>query len=417
MKRVLFILFTFVFIIKFVVAESLVEVGLDRVFVEKKFSQLLMNKKIGLLSHSAAINKEGSHSLKIFLENKNICSLQVVFTLEHGFYGNMHVDSIEESSSLNSIPIFDYLKFFQDPDPEVLNNLDVIVVDIQDAGTRCYTFINILYRCMKECEKYNIPIVILDRPNPINGVIIDGPIVKSGWESLVGTEGLPLCHGMTVAELAKFFQKERSINCDLYIVPMLGWKRSMSFEHTLRPWIPTSPQIPEASTAIFYPITGLIGHCSLVSIGIGYTLPFKVVAAPWIDEIAFVEKLNEFKLPGISFIPFRYTPFFGKFKNESCQGVYLIVKDYKCFYPVETQFVIMGVLKTMYPKQFEESINLMLKIKPKVRLFNQIMGGTEVLEIIKEEKFITWPLLTICREDREKFRIVRQAYLIKNYED
>ncbi len=417
MKRILFILFTFIFTTKFIIAFSFVEVGLDRIFVEKEFSQLLKNKKIGLLSHSAAINREGKHSFEVFLENKDICSLQVVFTLEHGFYGDVHVDSVQECFSLNSVPIFDYLKFFQNPNQDLLKDLDVVVVDIQDTGTRCYTFVNILYKCMQECEKNNISVIVLDRPNPINGLVIDGPIVSPGWESLVGTEGLPLCHGMTIAELAKFFQKERSINCNLHIVSMRGWKRSMSFEHTLRTWVPTSPQIPEASTAIFYPVTGLIGHCSLANIGIGYTLPFKVVAAPWIDELTFVRKLNEFKLSGVTFIPFRYTPFFGKFKNESCKGVYLIINDHKYFCPVETQFVIMGVLKAMYPKQFEEAINLMLKMKPKTRLFNQIMGGPEVLEIITKKQFITWPLLTICREAREKFKIVRQPYLIKDYED
>lgn len=415
MKRVLFFLFVFTLI--FSVKMAAIEVGLDRIFVEEEFCQLLVNKKIGLLSHRAAINKEGRHSLDVFLENKNVCSVQVVFTLEHGFYGNIHIDSLEEQFSFKSIPVFDYLRFFQNPDRELLNSLDAIVVDIQDMGTRCYTFINILYKCMKECEKYNIPIIVLDRPNPINGLVVDGPTVSAGWDSLVGTEGVPLCHGMTVAELARFFQKERVINCNLHIVPMIGWKRSMSFEKTLKPWIPTSPQIPEATTAIFYPITGVIGHCSLASIGIGYTLPFKVVAAPWIDEITFVKKLNEFNLPGISFLPFRYTPFFGKFKNESCQGIYLIVNDPTCFCPVETQFVIMGVLKTLYPQEFEKSINLMLKVKPKVTLFNQIMGGPEVLDIITKKQFITWPLRTICKDSREKFKISRQPYLIKNYKD
>jgi len=184
-----------------------------------------------------------------------------------------------------------------------------LLFDVQDIGTRSYTFISTLFYCMEEAAKASIPFIVLDRPNPMGGIVVDGPLLDEEWRSFLGYIKVPYCHGMTIAELALFFNEEYKVGCKLTVIPMRGWKRTMVFTQTGLPWMPTSPQIPEADTPFFYPATGLIGHCSIVNIGIGYTLPFKLVGAPWVEAEKFADALNQQKLPGVYFSLFITVPF------------------------------------------------------------------------------------------------------------
>ena len=183
----------------------------------------------------------------------------------------------------------------------------------------------------------------------------------------------------------------------------------MSFQDTGLPWIPSSPHIPEASTALFYPTTGLLGELSLVNIGIGYTLPFKLVGAPWIDADKLAETLNQQKAAGVHFEPFHYRPFFGKFAQKDCQGVLIVVTDREAFRPVSTQYMIIGVLKNLYPKEFKEALTA---AKAKLELFNKANGTDEVYKLMSETPHIIWPLKSLHQEQREAFLKKRKKYLL-----
>ena len=238
----------------------------------------------------------------------------------------------------------------------MLKKVDVLIYDIQDIGSRTYTYITTLFYVMEEAAKKKIPVIVLDRPNPINGITVDGPMLEEPLRSMVGYINIPYCYGMTIGELAQFFNKEYKVGCYLEVIPMKGWTRSMSYHDTGLPWIPTSPYIPESDTPLYYPITGALGEISLVNIGIGYTLPFKLIGAPWINAMELSNALNTARYPGVYFTPFFYRPFYGKFKNENCEGVLITVSNPLKYKPLATQFLIIETLRKLYPKPFKAAV-------------------------------------------------------------
>ena len=209
----------------------------------------------------------------------------------------------------------------------MLKDVDILIYDIQDIGSRSYTYITTLFYVMEEAAKAQIPLIVLDRPNPINGLLVEGPMLNERWRSFIGYVNVPYCHGMTVGELALFFNAEYQIGCKLEVIQMQGWKRWMHFEDTGLAWVPTSPHIPEADTPLFYASTGIIGELGIVSIGIGYSLPFKVVGAPWIRAQEFATAMNAQRLPGVHFMPYHFKPFYGLYKEKQCQGVLIRITD------------------------------------------------------------------------------------------
>lgn len=292
----------------------------------------------------------------------------------------------------------------------MLRDIDVLIYDVQDIGCRSYTYTTTLFYSMEEAARQGITVFVLDRPNPINGLTVDGPMLQKKWRSYIGYINVPYCHGMTVGELARFFNGKYQIGCQLKVISMKGWKRSMCFADTGLTWIPTSPYIPEEDTPQFYAMTGLLGELSLVNIGIGYTLPFKVIGAPWINAHEFSGKLNQQKLPGVFFMPFHYRPFYGAHKGKDCQGVMIIVTDAKTFRPVSSQYMILGILKNMYPKHVMSRIQAVEASKKE--LFCKACGNDEMLTMIKEEQYVAWKLILYQKEEREQFMAERKKYLL-----
>lgn len=388
-----------------------VRVGVD-VFFEKGDLSILKGKRVGLISNQSAINFDHQTTFDLLKSHQGEYKLTSVFAPEHGYWGSAYAFETIEDQFLGEIPLYGLLGHRRRPTEEMLKKIDILIYDVQDIGSRSYTFISTLFYCMEEAAKASIPFVVFDRPNPMGGMIVDGPLIETEWRSFLGYVNVPYCHGMTIGELARFFNEEYKIGCDLTVIPMRGWKRGMPFRETGLPWIPTSPQIPEADTPFFYPTTGLIGHCSIANIGIGYTLPFKLIGAPWIEGEKFATALNQQKLPGVFFQPFFYRPFFGKFKLEVCQGVRILVTDPNQYLPLTTQFTIMGVLKNLYPKQFDEAISHMKASRNKSDVFNKLCGNEEILNILSQEKYIIWKLRELCREGRNKFIPIRKKYLI-----
>lgn len=385
--------------------------GSDRIF-EKDFLPLIAKKRVGLVTNPSGVNSHLASTADTLKLNAKMFdyTLAALFAPEHGIKGELiGEERFQDSKDADGIPIFSlHGKTFR-PTKDMLEKVDVIIYDIQDIGSRSYTFATTLFYVMEEAAKYKIPVVVLDRPNPINGVTVDGPLLKKELQSIVGYLNTPYCHGMTIGELAQYFNGEYSVGCNLHVIPMRGWQRTMSFKDTDLQWIPTSPHIPEADTALYYPITGILGELSIVSIGVGYTLPFQMIGAPWIDADKFAEALNKQQFPGVYFIPWHYKPFYGRFAHEVCHGVLVRVQDHLKFLPVSTQFLLIGILKNLYPDEFAKGI---AEAKNRHAMFSKVSGTDEVLNILLHEKHIVWPLRSLHADEKKAFMTKRAKYLI-----
>lgn len=391
-----------------------VKVGIDRL-MQEDYSKLLKGKKIGLITNQTATSSDFRSTVDILKANAASKGYKLValFAPEHGINGATHANElIDDSKDSDQLPIYSLHGKTQRPTDQMLKNINVLIFDIQDIGSRSYTYINTMFYAMEEAAKRKISFIVLDRPNPINGVTVDGPLLEEKWRSFLGYINIPYCHGMTAGELALFFNKEYQIGCTLDVVPMKGWKRQMSFQDTGLAWIPTSPYIPEATTPFYYPTTGIIGELQLVNIGIGYTLPFKVIAAPWIKAEKFADQLNAQKFSGVHFEPFYFRPIYGRYAKEDCQGVLIVVTDPLTYKPVSTQYLLLGMLKSLYPEKFQDAIAAAKKHKQTICKLN---GTEEAYRLITEEKNIVWKLCALQNKGREQFLAKRQKYLIADY--
>ncbi|CRI33295.1 Uncharacterized protein YbbC [Chlamydia pneumoniae] len=387
-------------------------VGLDRIFSEGEYTRCIQGKKIALISHSAAINSRGQDALSVFYSRKHDCTVEILCTLEHGYYGATPTETVGNQPSrypnLRSVSLYGV----KEVPKEVAEHCDVFVYDVQDIGVRSYSFVTVLMQIVKASERYGKQLIVLDRPNPMGGRIVDGPLPNP---TTSGSLAIPYCYGMTPGELALFFKKTYAPNANVVVIPMKGWNRSMTFDETGLIWMPTSPQMPDPQSPFFYAATGILGALSVASIGVGYTLPFKVLGAPWMDGEKVADELNRMKLPGVLFLPFFYEPFFGKYKMEMCSGVLLVLQDPKIFYPVETQCTIWGVLKALYPKQVEQTLKSIERIPARRSSICNLFGGDEFLSISHKERYIVWPLRRLCKESRESFHQLRSSCLLSEY--
>jgi uncharacterized protein YbbC (DUF1343 family) len=393
---------------------STVTSGIEVLFEPGQIEQL-RGKKIGLITNHTAVTSgyETTISLMKRKREEGGYSLVALFGPEHGITGQSHAsEHIADERDEEGIPIYSLHGDTRRPTPEMLNGINLLIYDIQDIGSRSYTYISTLFYCMEEAAKKKIPVIVCDRPNPINGVCIDGPMLDPKFRSFVGYVDVPYCHGMTVGELARLFNEEYKIKCDLKIIPMRGWQRGMSFRETGLPWIPTSPNIPTPESATLYPVTGILGELGAVSIGIGTTLPFQVIGAPWINGEIFARHLNAQKYPGVKFLPFAFKPFFGKFSQTGCGGVMIVVEDHKKFLPVSTQYLLIGILKSLYPEKFELAMSETAK---RASMFNKVNGTDRIYEIMKRDKAITWKLREVDDDRRKEFRERRKRFLIGAY--
>lgn len=397
-------------------AEAKVKVGID-VLMQSDYAKLLKGKRIGLITNQTAIGSGFRSTVDILKANAAAKEYQLIalFAPEHGINGAAYAfQTVEQAKDADNLPIYSLYGDTKRPTDEMLKNINMLIFDIQDIGSRSYTYISTMFYAMEEAAKRGIAFVVLDRPNPINGMTVDGPMLEETWRSTIGYINVPYCHGMTVGELARYFNTEYKIDCKLDVVPMKGWKRSMSFRDTGLPWIPTSPYIPEMDTPLYYPATGILGELHFVNIGIGYTLPFKVVGAPWINAEQLAEKLNSQKFPGVYFQPFYYKPIYGRYAKLDCQGVLISVTNPSQFKPMSTQYLILGMLKSLYPEKFEDAIKSAKKHKDTIC---KLSGDENVLKLITQEKNIIWKLCALQQKGREEFMKKRQKALIAEYNE
>ena len=382
------------------------------VFFSEGHVQALKGKRIGLVTNHTGVNKDLTSTLDLFLKNKGGYQLTAIFAPEHGLLGETPAEREVKNKKIGKVPVYSLYGATRRPTEEMLKNVDVLIYDIQDVGSRSYTYASTLYYVMEEASKLGISVIVLDRPNPLGGNIVDGPMLEESHRSFVGYIDVPYCHGMTIGELSRYFNAEYKIKCDLRVVPMKGWKRSMLFENTGLFWIPSSPYIPEQDTPLFYATTGLIGGLSFLSIGIGYTLPFKVVGAPWISAQEFARQLNAQGLSGVSFVPFHFSPQYGLYKGELCGGVLIRITDPSVYKPVRTQCFILGIVKSMYPNITEEKLGALSNQKKDI--FCKTMGGAEIFSILSKEKYPAWKMVEHQSEKKRIYLEKRKKYLLYN---
>jgi uncharacterized protein YbbC (DUF1343 family) len=249
------------------------------------------------------------------------------------------------------VPVYSLYSETRQPTAEMLQGLDALVVDLQDVGTRIYTYIYTMANCLKAASAHNVPIIVCDRPNPINGITVEGPILKRGFSSFVGMYPIPLRHGMTIGELARLFNDQFRIDAKLEVVRMDGWRREMYFDETGLPWVPPSPNLPTLDSAVVYPGTVLFEGVN-VSEGRGTTRPFELIGAPWIDADSFAESLNAAALPGVQFRPAWFEPTFHKHAKTLCGGCQIHVTDRRVYHPVETGVVLIEACRRASPDRF-----------------------------------------------------------------
>ncbi|MBI5274773.1 MAG: DUF1343 domain-containing protein [Chlamydiales bacterium] len=388
-----------------------IRLGVDRFFTDG-FALEIKGKNVALYTNHTGINSERKSTIALFREKSGKdFQFVAIFTPEHGINGSSFANE-KVDSQVGKIPIYSLHGDVRRPSESMLKNVEVIVCDIQDIGVRSYTYATTLFYIMEEAAKKKIAVVVLDRPNPL-GDVVDGPMLNDKYRSFVGHINVPYCHGMTLGELAMFFNEEYNIRAALKVVSMQGYKRDMVFYETGLSWIPTSPHIPEADTPFFYAATGLMGDLSLVNIGVGYTLPFKIVGAPWIDADRLAKLLNDQKLTGVYFSPFHFKPFFGLYKGEECHGIIIHITNAKAFKPLIVQYVLLGTLKNMYPDIVEKK----LKELPlqKKEAFCKTTGGEEIYSMLVNEKYVIWKLMELHKKERAEFVLKREKYLVPEY--
>jgi uncharacterized protein YbbC (DUF1343 family) len=327
-----------------------VAVGLER--LKDQGTRLLGKLRVGLLCHQASVTSELEHATELIRSIRG-ATLAALFAPEHGLWGTAQ-DQVEVATrrdGAGGLSIWSLYGKTRQPTPAMFRGLDVLVSDLQDVGSRYYTFVWTLALAMEACARAGVKVVVLDRPNPLGGRRMEGNVLDRRFASFVGLHPLPVRHGMTIGELALFLNTTRGLGAELSVVPMTGWRREMAWEATGLPWIPPSPNMPTPDTARVYPGGCLIEGTNL-SEGRGTTRPFEWVGAPYIEPEAWAEALGAERLPGVRFRPCVFQPAFHKWKGRECGGVQLHVTDRERFKPYLTGLALIATARRLYPEKF-----------------------------------------------------------------
>lgn len=328
--------------------------GMERwLQVGPQVAELDASLRYGLVAHPASIGRDGRHFLECAADSPAPLPARL-FAPEHGLWGHEQDmegvdDGVDPWTGLDVVSLYGSSADSLRPTVAALDGLQAVVVDLQDIGSRYYTFIYTMAYVMEACGELGIPVVVLDRPNPIDGLRVEGPILEPGWESFVGRFPLPVRHGMTSGELAGYFRDHCGCECDLRVVEMRGWSRKLRFNETELPWAPPSPNMPAMSTALVYPGGCLIEGCEL-SEGRGTTLPFELIGSPTLDAREMAARLRGKSLPGVTFRAASFRPMFQKHAGRGCFGVQVIVENHRDFMPFECYLEILATARELDPE-------------------------------------------------------------------
>jgi len=316
-------------------------------------SGVLRGLRVGVVCNPASIDGGVRHIVDRLAAADGV-TLAAIFGPQHGFRADLQDNMIESPHAEDArrrVPVYSLYSETREPTAEMLRGLDAIVVDLQDVGTRVYTFVYTMANCLRAAARHGVKIIVCDRPNPIGGDEVEGPVLDPAYASFVGQFAIPLRHGLTIGELARLFNDQFGIGAALEVVPMTGWRRSMYWDETALPWVLPSPNMPTLDTAIVYPGMVLF-EGTLLSEGRGTTRPFEIVGAPWVDGERLAESMNGQALPGVRFRPVVFEPTFQKHARETCGGCQVHVTDRRAFRPVLTAVTLLAAFRRQSPERF-----------------------------------------------------------------
>ena len=392
---------------------AVVKPGIE-VLRERGFD-VLQGKKIGLLTNPSGVDRHLRSTIDILFEAPGV-QLVRLFGPEHGVRGDAHAGdaTADLTDAATGVTCHSLYGKYRQPTPEMLRGLDAVVYDIQDVGVRCYTFISSLGLMMRACAELGIEVIVLDRPNPLGGLKVEGSYVEPGFYSFVGQYRIPYVYGLTVGELARLINEEglnrgqkgdlAPLKCKLTVVPMEGWERDMLYKDTGLSWVMPSPQIPYPETALCYPSSGIAGEFGYLNIGVGYTIPFACFAAEWIDAHCLKTRLDSYRLPGVEFREIHYRPFFGAQSGKLLHGVQYHFSDYGAASLTLLQFYVMQALRELYPEQAPLS-------KGNFSMLDKICG-TDYVRVTFKEKYQVSDILGYWSKDVAGFRSISEKYYI-----
>lgn len=388
-----------------------VKLGID-VLLKDNF-EILKGKKVALVTNPSGVDGKLNSTIDI-LHSGNGFDLVSLFGPEHGIRGDVEGgDKVDNSTdSKTGLPIYSLYGSSYKPDSVTMNKFDLFIYDIQDIGCRSYTYISTLGKIMESAAEFKKKVIVLDRPNPLGGNRIEGNIVEDGFFSFIGQYQIPYVYGLTVGELAKLINDEGmlkdGVKCDLEIVAMEGWKRDYIFEDTGLMWVPTSPHIPHKDSPFFYVMSGVVGELrDVISIGVGYTLPFQTFAYQNVNGIDLARNLNALEIEGLRFMPISYTPYYAFSKGETISGVEVFITNHEKAPLMKTQFYVLQELKKLFP-----DYNIFEATKQRhLTAFDKAMG-TDKVRLLFSENFKVSDIEEYLNKDIEEFKELSKKYYL-----
>ncbi len=391
------------------IARQIVTPGIDRLLTTER--RRIEGRRVGLLCNPASIDAKFQHTADRLVEDPDV-TLVALFGPQHGFRSNLQDNMIETPHAQDcrrKVPIFSLYSETREPTPEMLERVDLLVIDLQDVGTRVYTFIYTMANCMRAAARQGIPVLVCDRPNPIGGEDVEGAVLQEPWTSFVGQFPIPMRHGMTIGELALLFNEAFGIGADLEVVPLEGWRRAMYHDETGLPWVIPSPNLPTLDSAIVYPGAVLI-EGTMLSEGRGTTRPFELIGAPWIDGERLAREMNGRGLPGVHFRPVFFEPTFQKHARQTCGGCQIHVLDRRSFLPVRTAVELIDEFRREQPSRFawrEPPYEYEHDKEP-----IDILYGSDALRQTLDADGDAEALVASWHVDEDNFRRTRQKFLL-----
>lgn len=390
--------------------KGIVKTGIDAL-KEQNFAPL-KGKRVGLITNPTGVDVNLKSTIDILFEAKEV-KLVALFGPEHGVRGDYPAGEYVPFyvDPYTNLPVYSIYGKTRKPTPEMLKDIDVLVYDIQDNGCRSYTFISAMGLAMEACAENDKEFMVLDRPNPLGGVKIEGNLTEDDYISYISQFKIPYIYGMTCGELAIMLNEEGMLKdgkkCKLTVIPMQGWKRTMTYEDTGLKWILPSPHIPTSESCFYYVASGILGELGVVSIGVGYTLPFKIFAAEWIRPKELADKLNSYNLPGVVFRPITLRPFYAFGQGKQLHGVQFFIEDFMKADLMSIQFYFMQACKELYPdKDFFAEAD-----KSRLGMFDKAVGTGKIREVFsKSYKYDD--IKDYLSKDVTKFRELSRKYYL-----